>query len=515
MYKFKFKDKFVLDVDAPSALVIKEQYAPEVLQEIISAYAEEFKTYLDNNVAYHEKMCKMFGINESNYARQGFFQKSMYDRYVDFKSAREEAESVKVLFDISAFKNGFEYLAETLPQIDFGETKPTISLAFVGEEETIHGRMPDILSAEEFEQVKACERSLVESGVVDQIFIQEGDEGERFTIKQVEDANKFVKIIADEVKSLNLSPFETVVYIHDKCSQFFYNWHDKMAGTNVLPDILASGNIRCVGYATMFKAVIDELDIPELKAELCGCFGVKKEGHALNTVTIKDDKYGINGQYMQDVCFSALSQAKEKTDFAYCLFPVDDFIDMYAGDYRVIDNVNLKEYYDLEHKHPIGLSRMEDDKAHEFLENAHKEFLASIKTKGLPIAVEKYAEAYYVGLIQSGVSEQDAKMMVDEKINHTIALTSTILNPETAKSEFFRENVSEEFLREFLTEYQFIDYELKTLEKINLDELTEDEANEKRELIRALRRKKDALLSSLEEGNKYNQNLIKTIIEKN
>lgn len=518
MYKFKFKDKFVLDLDAPAELVITEQLSAEELQRRIDDRYEKFRTYLDNRVRDYAGICAVFGINEENYLKKGFGNRSYYESMVDYKDAREKAESVKVIFDLSAIgkgEKGFDYLTEVLPQIDFGETMPNICLQFTGEEETINGRLPAILSAEEFEQIKQCEKILVANGVVDQLYVQEGEEGSQLTLKEVEEANKLVDVIANEVKSLNLSPFETVVYVHDKCSQFFYNWNDKLSGTNILPDIIKSGNIRCVGYATMFKAVIDELDIPELKVNLCSCFGVGKEGHALNTVSIKDDKYGIDGEYMQDVCFSALSQAKDKTDLAYCLFPVDDFIQMYSGDYRVVEDVNLKEYYDLEHKHPIGITRMSEEKAHEFLEESHKKFVDRLKRKGLPISIEKYAEAYFVGLIRSCVPEAEANRMVDEKMNHTIAVCSTVVGDDGASSAFFKKDIPEDFLEKHLCEYQFVDYELKRLKESSDDGLTEEEIEKKHEMIRTLVRRKEELLTPLEQGNAYNKNLIKSIIEKN
>ena len=516
MRKFKLTNgMFLIDDNAPEELVVNQQYSPNELLEKINEYSKQNKDYLDSHIATREKMCKMFGINKNNYTKS-FFGKDNYELLMDFKKFREEAEQPKIIFDLSVIgkgNDGFSYIKEVLSQIDFGDKKPTVCLQFTGEEDTINNSMPLMFTEKEFNEIKQCEKELSEKGITKQIFIQEGELGDQLTLEEIEQANKFVDAIVSEVKNLNLSPFETVVYVHDKCSQFFYNWKDKGAGANLLTDILKSGNIRCVGYATMFKAIIDELNIDGLKASLCSVYGSRKqEGHALNTVAIKDEKYGIDGEFMQDACFSACSQAKNNNDFAYCLFPVEDFVKMYQKDFRVVNDVNLRMFYDLEHKHVTGIQQMEEESAKAYLEKTHAEFLRRLKNKGTPIDVQKYAKAYFVGLVNSGMSEQNASALVEQKINRSIAVVSSSINSENATSSFFIKDVDEKFLKDNLSEYQFVDYQLKQLESKNIETLSENEQQKLLDKILELKKQRDLLFAEESIGNEKNKKLIEEIM---
>jgi arsenate reductase-like glutaredoxin family protein len=281
-----------------------------------------------------------------------------------------------------------------------------------------------------------------------------------------------------------------------------------------LADVIESGNIRCVGFATMYKAIIDELGMPELSAELCALFGSGKDGHAVNVVSIKDEKYGIDGEYMQDACFSALAVDRDKNDFMYCLYPVDDISRMYDENYRVVKNINMLSFYDLEHTHSLRLAKMSKEEANQFLEASHSEFLSGLKKKGEAIDVEKYATAYYETLIRNGVPEEKAKEIVDKKINYTIARASITLSEES-QSRFISDKLTEEFLEENLSEYEFINFGIKEFEREDLDKLPAEQREEILVLLQQMRKRRKELLMTEEEGNKRNRKIIKEILEKN
>ena len=516
MYKFRYTNKIVLDMDAPSALVVREKISAEELSELVVKQGDAVRSYLDKRIKSGEGLCKMFGITSENYVRMGSYERTIHETVEDLKFERAKSDKVKVVFDFASIgkdDEGFEYLLSVLKGAKFGNNKVQVCLQFIGEEDTIDGRMPEILTREEFDKLKEVESKLVGAGVIDKLYLQEGEEGVALTIEQVEAANKYIDVIVNEVKGMGLSPFETAVYVHDKCSQFFYNWHNKLYGTNVLADVIESGNIRCVGFATMYKAIIDELGMPELSAELCALFGSGKDGHAVNVVSIKDEKYRIDGEYMQDACFSALAVDRDKNDFMYCLYPVDDIPRMYDENYRVVKNINMLSFYDLEHTHSLRLAKMSKEEANQFLEESHSEFLSGLKKKGDAIDVEKYATAYYETLIRNGVTEEKAKEIVDKKINYTIARASITLSEES-QSKFISDKLTEEFLEENLSEYEFINFGIKEFEREDLDKLPAEQREEILVLLQQMRKRRKELLMTEEEGNKRNRKLIKEILEK-
>ena len=516
MYKFRYTNKIVLDMDAPSTLIVREKVSAEELSEMVIAQGDALRNYLDKRIKNSEGLCKVFGITPENYVRMGSYERTIHETLEDLKYERSISDKVKVVFDFSSIgkdESSFEYLMTVLQNANFGDNKVQVCLQFVGEEDSLDARMPQILTREEFNQVKEVERQLVNAGVVDKIYVQEGEEGVALTIEQVEKANKYIDVIVDEIRSMNLSPFETAVYVHDKCSQFFYNWNDKKFGTNVLADIIESGNIRCVGFSTMYKAIIDELGMPELQAKVCGLFGDGRDGHAINIVTIKDEKYGIDGTYMEDSCFSALAADREKNDFMYCLYPVDDIGRMYDENYRVVENINMLSFYDLDHAHSLRIGKMSPEEKEEFLNDSHNKFLSGIKKKGVPIDVEKYAAAYFENLVKNGMNEKTAKNIVDKKINYTVARASITLG-EGSQSKFIGESITEEFLEENLSEYEFINFGIKEFENEDLDRLPAEQREMILDLLSKMKMRRKELLLSEEEGNKNNRKIIKSILEK-
>lgn len=516
MYKFRYANKIVLDMDAPSALVVREKISPKELSEMVVAQGDAVRNYLDERIKNSEGLCKYFRITPENYSRLGNYERTIYDALEELKIQKAQTDKVKVIFDFSSIgkdDEGFDYLMSVLKSANFGEHKVQVCLQFIDEEAIINSGTPEILTKEELEKVKETERKLIDAGVVDRLYLQEGDEGVALTIEQVEAANKYIDVIVNEIRGMNLSPFEVAVHVHDKCSQFFYNWNNKLYGTNVLAEVIESGNIRCVGFATMYKAILDELNMPELQAKICGLFGTGREGHAVNIVSIKDEKYGIDGEYMQDACYSALAVDREKSDFMYCLYPIDDIPKMYNENYRVVENINLLSFYDLEHTHALRIGAMGKEKAEEFLSGSHKAFLDGINKKGSAIDVTKYAEAYFECLVKSGVSDEKAKEIVDKKINYTIARASVVLGD--VQSKFSMADLTEEFLEENLSEYEFIDFGIKQFEKEDLDALPPEQKQEILNLLVKLRERRRELLMSEEDGNEKNRKIIKDILEKN
>jgi len=159
-------------------------------------------------------------------------------------------------------------------------------------------------------------------------------------------ANNFVDNLAIKIKEKNLSPFESILYIHSFITENFemtdfidevdnlFNINVKVAEKGrVIPDILQNKNIVCAGFASLVKAVVDKLNFKDLKCEILGSNLFQKGdesyenigGHCNNLIYIKDEKYNIDGYYMEDASWDAKEEDFENgKGFAYCLYPIAD-----------------------------------------------------------------------------------------------------------------------------------------------------------------------------------------------
>ena len=191
-------------------------------------------------------------------------------------------------------------------------------------------------------------RPYIQDGI---LYFHEGCSNDAMSFSKVVQGNKLIHEVAQEVKRLKLTPFEAVVYIHNICTQLRYIDNNEISNSSnlieaftstlkyivgstvsrTLPDMVEKGYIVCVGYASLFKAICDELQMPGLKASLNACtveqglFFKHSEGHANNIVEITDPKYGIKGTYMEDTCWDSEKPSKYKNKtMAFCLYPVED-----------------------------------------------------------------------------------------------------------------------------------------------------------------------------------------------
>lgn len=104
-----------------------------------------------------------------------------------------------------------------------------------------------------------------------------------------------------EIEKYNFSTLEKIMYVYDMVRDKVYvevdKNEDKMISRN-LSSALLGDKIVCLGYATIFRTLLEKLGIE--------CRNVillkpnQKNGHARNVIFINDDKYGIHGVYYFD-----------------------------------------------------------------------------------------------------------------------------------------------------------------------------------------------------------------------
>ncbi len=145
-------------------------------------------------------------------------------------------------------------------------------------------------------------------------------------------ANRSIDGLVKTIRDFNLSPFETVVFIHDYLTNFEYKdleptskWNNESPRT-ILGIFSDERAIVCCGYANFFKAIIDKLNSPDLKCGYISCGFINRNKlnmsfHEQNWIYMNDRRYGKNGYY----CVDATPREKGKVDipdFSTCLFPL-------------------------------------------------------------------------------------------------------------------------------------------------------------------------------------------------
>ena len=126
-----------------------------------------------------------------------------------------------------------------------------------------------------------------------------------------------ISFMADKIKSYNFSPMEEVMLAYDLVRNKVYqeeDKNDKKSTSRDLTSVLKQDKIVCLGYANIFKALLDKLKIKNDIAYLHLERG--KLSHARNEVYIKDDKYNINGVYFFDPTWDS---KKKENDNSYLL----------------------------------------------------------------------------------------------------------------------------------------------------------------------------------------------------
>lgn len=163
-------------------------------------------------------------------------------------------------------------------------------------------------------------------------------------LEQVIEANNEIDKVVRKIQNLKLSPYETMVYIHKYLTQNYgygYNVSKKLDEQNAreseknrsIVAAIKKKKTICAGYASLTKAIIDRLNMPELKCEyqIATCWAPKENtlvfngGHALAHVTIEDPKYDIKGSYLNDATWDAKDKKHPYgRGYTYFMYPIMD-----------------------------------------------------------------------------------------------------------------------------------------------------------------------------------------------
>ena len=170
-----------------------------------------------------------------------------------------------------------------------------------------------------------------------------------YSFSKVQNADKIIKEIAKETKSHNYSPLENLLSVYSLISNRPYvdintqfgNYDQQISVSRSVYGVLNSNKIVCVGYSNLLRAVLDEIDDPNLKVfqNDVGClvdYGFKFYSlHQNNIVYIKDEKYGIDGYYVQDLTKDSKLAKDDDSKFNNFMIDMDNLKKVY--DYTEVD----------------------------------------------------------------------------------------------------------------------------------------------------------------------------------
>lgn len=171
----------------------------------------------------------------------------------------------------------------------------------------------------------------------DLIFMDPYDEGcfAEVSLSQVIKAYRTMNDFIDKINSLNLSPFEKFLLVHDYVANRIYKPEDKNVFQNnseesrSFVNVMTKDNIVCVGYAQTVKEFCKHLGI---ECEyIAGApldeqgLSTNATGHAANIIHIVDEKYGIDGYYFCDACWDSKQSAEQTNrNYFYAALPIQD-----------------------------------------------------------------------------------------------------------------------------------------------------------------------------------------------
>lgn len=218
-----------------------------------------------------------------------------------------------------------------------------------------------------------------------------------WTLEEVASTNEKLDGIVNNIKQMNLSPLEKVLYAYNLVANlktYKENAYSKGDASRSIYAILDNDECVCMGYAQLLEAIINRLDDKSLKA-YTNCLSMKSGGHANNLVYINDEKYGVDGYYVFDSTGDSYNDKyremlEEKYKLIYFMLPISVLPKMvnkkYKASYKWSNknivsfdgDVFLNDYVDLLKKEQVGFDKdidfLNEDNAVEYFKKKSKAF---------------------------------------------------------------------------------------------------------------------------------------------
>lgn len=158
-------------------------------------------------------------------------------------------------------------------------------------------------SENELENLKRLEAECAEKGVQFGVL----DFCDVYSSKQVENAQKTIVQMANDIKKFDYSPIEKLLQAYLMIAKRIYkvgDTNDSISKSRSVYGVLNGDKIVCAGYSELLRAVLDEVGDENLRVfqnNVGLLTGNKVVLHQNNMVYIDDKKYGEKGYYMTDL----------------------------------------------------------------------------------------------------------------------------------------------------------------------------------------------------------------------
>lgn len=209
-----------------------------------------------------------------------------------------------------------------------------------------HNNDRQVIRQKDLQKLKSLRDSFSDSE------IQVGIEDYTYTwsIEQVENSNAQIVDCANQVKSLHMSPFEMLMDVYIRQTNMVYVSEEENESPALSRSVygVTNGNkIVCVGYSALIQAIINEINIPNIKVFqnqviVKDTENLTKEGHRNLVVYIKDEKYNLDGYYYLDPTWDSVYRKNKDIRLQYFMLPLSD-ISKLKG-YNILYNRNFTNY---------------------------------------------------------------------------------------------------------------------------------------------------------------------------
>lgn len=123
-------------------------------------------------------------------------------------------------------------------------------------------------------------------------------------LEDIIEAQEKADMLVDHIQSLNLSPFEKFILIHDFCAGKPYRISDDNEPYDCRQFVhcMTKDRIVCAGYSVLMEYLCERVGIE--CPEVVGQKVYNDARHAFNIVHLVDPKYNIDGNYLCDACWN-------------------------------------------------------------------------------------------------------------------------------------------------------------------------------------------------------------------
>lgn len=312
-----------------STILVCSAFANKDNRDLINAEQKKYEQKLKNNNFTDEESLAIYNNLAKSYTYTLNYNKSKIDDFsnkivITIKKSSINTENLQMLkvFAEKMLSNGLN-----------------VSICIHDSQENDDFNIDYLYSNDQINQIIDLNDYLLEKGMKDQIRFNESslvnsdiDLLTTWSLDDVIKANKNINDVVEHIKKNNFSPFEAMTYIHMHVTSNFKYTEGRLEECRSIVGAY-QGKIVCAGYSSLVKAIVDKLNDPNLQCECIGADLYKKHffryefegGHSHNLIHIKDEKYNIDGHYMEDTCWDSKSDDYPTgKGFTYFMYPVTD-----------------------------------------------------------------------------------------------------------------------------------------------------------------------------------------------